>query len=128
MLAPLFARAVIKVAAAAAEVEAVGAVDGDGDDGDDVDGKQLDRLWRWTGLLTAARMGVSRALRRFRAPDTTLILTKKTRIGSWRKYLWRHFFFFGPRKKKTIIGSCKNLWRHFFFCHASAARVTRPAF
>lgn len=29
-----------------------------GDVDDKYDGKQLDRLWRWTGLITAAKMGV----------------------------------------------------------------------
>ena len=31
---------------------------GAGDVDDKYDGKQLDRLWRWTGLITAAKMGV----------------------------------------------------------------------
>lgn len=40
------------------DATAVGIVDVDVEVGGKYDGKQMDRLWRWTGLITAAKMGV----------------------------------------------------------------------
>lgn len=42
------------------DVMGMGGVDVDVDVDEKYDGKHLDRLWRWTGLITAAKMGVSR--------------------------------------------------------------------
>lgn len=60
------------------------------DDDDEYDGRQLDKLWKWTGLITAAKMGVSTALKELNIyhgltsdADMRFEIKKMARISVW---------------------------------------------